>query len=564
MPAKAKYPHVEAANQYARDVFSGKIPAGKYIKLACKRHLDDLKKEKKKDFLFRFDPAKGERICQFAELMVHVKGKWAGQQIKLEPWQSFCLAVAFGWLRKSDGLRRFREIYWEIPRKNSKSTLGAIIGNFMLTAEGEPGAEVYSGATSEKQAMEVFRPAWLMAQKSKGFKEHYGLDVGGTHKHPRSIHCLPTDSRFEPLVGNPGEGASPQCAIIDEYHEHKTSDLYDTMTTGMGSRTQPMTVIITTAGTDLAGPCKAKHDYAVKVLEGTLENDELFCIIYGIDKDDDWTDFEVWKKANPNFGVSVFEDYLRAQHRTAMQVAREQNNMRCKHLNQWLSVNTAWMNILEWNACKSEIDLSDFEGELCWIGLDLASKTDLAALMLLFFRDPDFYAFGRYYLPEETIYRPENQHYQTWKLMERITETPGPVTDYAYIKDDLREFASLFEIRRVGYDPFQATQLSTEMAVEGFTMVEVRPNVLHFSEPMKEIEKLVLQRKFHHDGDPVLTWAMSNVVAHYDKKDNIYPNKERPENKIDPVVALIIAKHLFLASPEREIIDQGFIDLEKV
>ncbi len=224
---KQKYPHVNAANKYARDVISGKITACLYIVQACKRHLGDLERSKKADYPYKFDPEKGEKICKFAELMPHVKGKWAGSTIVLQPWQCFFFAVLFGWLRKKDNLRRFREVYAEIPRKNAKSTKGAILGSYMFSADGEKGAEVYSGATTLGQAMEVFRPAWKMSKNLPAYRKRYGIELGGTDKNPGNIYSLMTDSRFEAVVGKPGDGASVHCGIVDEYHEHPTDHVYD-------------------------------------------------------------------------------------------------------------------------------------------------------------------------------------------------------------------------------------------------------------------------------------------------------------------------------------------------
>jgi len=536
----AAAPHVVMAARYARDVVSGKAPACRFVRAACRRHLDDLSRERLRSFPYRFDKTKAELVCRFIEKQVHVKGKWAGKPIRLEPWQAFVFCALFGWVEKSTGLRRFRKAYIEVPRKNGKSVIAAGIGNYMLVADKEKGAEVYCGATTEAQAWEVFRPAKQMMDQSPGLKRAFGVDVNA-----KTMTVLSTASRFAPVIGKPGDGASPSCAIVDEYHEHQAPDLHDTMLTGMGAREQPLMLIITTAGTNLAGPCKAQHDEVVKLLDGLVENDQLFGIIFTIDENDDWTDFDTWKKANPNLGVSVFEDFLRAQLRDACQNAHKQNIIRTKHLNVWCNANTAWMNMLKWNACADpNITLEQFEGMPCVAALDLASKVDVAALVLLFWKDSKYYAFGKYYLPRDTVDLPQNRHYQGWELEGLLTVTPGAVTDYEYIKEDLRLARTRFDIRSVPYDPFQATQLSTELTAEEFPMVELRPTVLNFSEPMKELEKLVLNRAIFFDGDKVMTWMMSNVVAHYDAKDNIYPRKERPENKIDGPVALIMALNM--------------------
>lgn len=537
--------HVARSLKYARDVTSGKISACKWVKLACQRQLDDLAREKSADWPYRFDNSRAERVCNFIENLPHIKGKWAGELIKLEPWQEFVLTTVFGWVRKTDGMRRFREMYLEVPRKNAKSTIAAGIGLYMFTEDGEPGAEVYSGATSEKQAWEVFRPARLMAKKAEGFKEHYGIEVNASN-----INVIDAAARFEPLVGDPGDGASPHCAIIDEFHEHDSPALYDTMATGMGARTQPLIVIITTSGSNLAGPCYDKRDQILKTLQRLegFENEDIFGIVYTLDDDDDWTDFANWKKANPNFGVSVFEDYLRSRLREAIQRPNKQNIIQCKHLNQWMNVDAAYFDMLSWRVKCTVPGLrpEQFEGKRCWLALDLASKHDPAALMQLIpyenERGETHYAvFGRYYLHEEAAEGEDKAYYAGWAKEGWITLTPGDIIDYEYIKDDLRDLKSQFEIVEVPYDPFQATQLSTEMLSEGFPMVEYGATVPHFSEPMKELEALIRAGRVHHNGDPVLTWMLSNVVAHIDKKDCVFPNKERQENKIDGAVALIMA-----------------------
>lgn len=535
-------PHVNKANKYARDIVSGKIDACKWVKLSCQRHLDDLGRAKKKDFLYKFDPKKGEKICDFASKMVHTKGKWAKrrEKIKLEPWQCFIFVVLFGWVSKKTGLRRFREAYCEIPRKNGKSVLGAIIGNYMFVADGEEGSEVYSGATTEKQAWEVFRPAKLMTEKNPPYKSHFKIQVNAKNLyHPESA------SRFEPVVGNPGDGASPHCSIVDEYHEHKTSDLYDTMDTGMGAREQPLQAVITTAGTNLAGPCYNKRNQIIKILEGVFDNDRIFGIIYTVDKEDDWTDIKTWKKANPNYGVSVNEEYLETQLNNATQEVGRQNILRCKHLNQWLNANVAWMDMQKWATCSNEtLKPEDFINYPCFLGLDLASTTDIACLAQVFKdtvgKENNYYAFVRHYLPEETVYKKENDHYRGWEKEGLLTVTPGAVTDYSYIEDDIKSLVKQYNVIEVPYDPAQASYLRTRLEAHRIEMVEVGATMVNFSEPMKELEKAVLSGRFFFDGDPILTWMASNVVAHLNKKDYIYPNKENVQNKIDGIVAIIM------------------------
>lgn len=544
MAAKVKHPGVKAAEDYARQVVAGKIIACKWIKLACQRHLDDLERSKQDDFPYYFDPAKAEKVAKFLQLLPHTKGKWAGkrERIKLEGWQLFGVCIPFGWLRKSDGTRRFRTIVIFVPRKNGKSIIGGGIGVYMLTADGEFGAEVYSGATTEKQAWEVFRPAKLMVERTPELREHFGIDVNASN-----MCRLEDGSRFEPVIGKPGDGSSPSCAIVDEYHEHQDSTLFDTMETGMGAREQPIMLVITTAGSSIGGPCHQLVRDAERMLEGTIERPDLWAMLYTIDQGDDWTSEEALIKANPNFGVSISVDFLQARQRDAMQSAAKQATFRTKHLNEWVGAKNAWLNMLRWKEAPTRKSLQELEGRRCIVGLDLASKIDIAGNLLLFPPvpgDPHWHVHGRYYLPEARVIEEldsNTDRYRAFDAMGLLTMTDGEVIDFEVIKEDLREFAGRFDIEAVAYDPWQATQLAQEMEAEGLTMVEVRQTVQNISEPMKELEALTLRRVLAHGDCPILTWMASNVVAKLDVKDNIYPNKERPENKIDGIVALIMA-----------------------
>ena len=535
-----RYPHVNKANQYCRDVVSGKIDACLYVRQACQRHLKDLEKSKAKTYRWTFDKDKAEEICEFIELQVHVKGKWAGEFIRLEPWQCFIECSIFGWIDKKTGNRRFTEAFVLVPRKNGKSVLAAGTSNYMFLADGEAGAEIYSGATTEKQAWEVFRPAKQMIEKTPGFKNFFGVDIFA-----KSMFHAESASRFEPVIGKPGDGASPTLGVVDEYHEHDTSDLFDTMQTGMGARDQALMFTISTAGTNKAGPCGVYFDQCAKILAGSIQNERVFCVMYGIDKDDDWTDIKNWKKANPNYGVSVNEEYLIQQLATAKQNPSKQNIIRCKNLNEWLTVDSPWMDMLKLEKCKNPaLVIEAMKGKKCILGLDLASKIDIAALIYLFYDAARFWCFGKYYSPRATVEKPQNQHYQTWELEERLTVHEGEVIDFNAIKDDIRDACRAFEVQSVAYDPWQATQLANELSAEEITMVEVRAGALSFSEPMKELEAAIYSGKFEYDACPILTWMFGNVVAHYDKKENIYPNKTRNENKIDGVVALIMAMNM--------------------
>ena len=412
----------------------------------------------------------------------------------------------------------------------------------MLAADREGGAEVYSLATTRDQARIVFGDAQAMARKSPGFRRRFSVEVGA-----HNMHVLASGSKFEALSaeGSTLDGLNIHFGCVDELHAHKTRTVYDVVETGTGKRDNSLLWVITTAGSNRAGICYEVRTFVTKLLDGVFEDDTQFGIIYGLDDGDDWTSESALIKANPNWGISVRPEVLVPLQAKAMQLPSAVNNFKTKHLNEWVNADTAWMDMRAWDACgDSSLDIEAFTGQPCWIGLDLASKTDIAALVLVF-PHPEvadaYVAFGKYYLPEDTVSAAGNSQYDGWMRTGRLTVTPGNVIDFGWIEADLLELASRFEVQAVAFDPFQATQLSTRMLAEGLPMIEVRPTVLNFSEPMKTLEALVLQRKLTHDGDPVLTWMASNVVAHLDVKDNIYPRKERAENKIDGIVALIMA-----------------------
>jgi phage terminase large subunit-like protein len=557
------------AKRYAQSVVAGDVPACQWVKKACQRQLDDLLRFKGRHALYRFNPVltdstgqtyrPANNLCAFIELLPHVKGPLAGQTIELEPWQIFILTTAAGWVDK-DGRRRFRRAYIEVPRGNAKSTLSSAIGLYMLTADGEAGAECYSLATTRDQARIVFGDAQSMARKSAGFRNRYGVTVGA-----HNIHVLQSASKFEALSaeGSTLDGLNIHFGCIDELHAHKTRTVYDVVETGTGKRDNSLLWVITTAGSDRAGICYEVRTFLTRILNGLIEDDSQFGIIYGLDDGDDWALEESLIKANPNWGVSVRPEVILPLQAKALQLPSATNNFRTKHCNDWVSTDTAWMDIRAWERCaNTSLRLEDFEGQPCWVGIDLASKIDVASMAVVFEQEGKTVCFLRHFLPEETVFAAANSQYQGWMNAGRLIASPGNVIDFELIESELLDWTSRFEVKAVAFDPFQATQFSTRMLAQGLPMIEVRPTVLNFSEPMKQLEALALTTKLAFDGDPVLTWMVSNVVCHRDAKDNIYPRKERPENKIDGVVALLMAlNRLLLDTGGDGFIEQGFVAL---
>lgn len=533
---------------YARAVKSGKIAACGWVRKACGRQLADLRKHRGKGSVYYWDEKAAEAVCEFAELLPHVKGKWDTWNLVLQPWQKFILCVVFGWKRRGKGkpkewIRRFKTVYVEVPRKNGKSMLASVIALYMLLSDDEPGAEVYSAATKRDQAKIVFGTALQMVRKSRKMRDHFGISYTQFN-----INVEKTGSKFEPLASEADslDGLNTHCAIIDELHAHRTRELYDVMETSTASRRQSALIVITTAGTNRAGICYEQRTYTTKILDKVFQDDTYFGIIYTIDEEDDWQLEKTWEKANPNYGVSIFKGEIARLCKKAAHLASAQPNFLVKHLCVWVNADMRWMDILAWQrAGDDKLDETQFEGEPCWEGIDLASRDDVACRVKLFRRliegDNHYYVFCDHYLPEAAIERSPNSQYQGWVADGWITATPGDVTDFSYIEEDLRADKDWYELREVGFDPFQATQFSTRMMAEGFPMVEVTANTKNFSEPMKELEALCLGGRLHHNGDPVLEWMVSNVVAHVDAKDNIFPRKETRDNKIDGVVAMIMA-----------------------
>lgn len=541
--------YIEAAIRYAQGVVFGSITACRYVRLACQRQLDELAKAESGGFPFRFDIDRAEDICEFMESLPHIRGKWKTANIRLEPWQCFILTTIFGWLDEH-GNRRFRAVYIEVPRKNAKSTLTAGVGLYMLAADGEMGAECYSLATKREQALAVWTVARFMAKREPRLCRRHGIEVRA-----RSVMAEDGAAHFQALSSDENglDGLNPHFAGIDELHAHRTRAVHDVMDSATGARSQPLLWEITTAGSDVSGICFEVRDYNIKVLEGTVDDLQQFGIIYTLDREEieakDFFSETSWAKANPNYGISVNPLDLKRKAKKAIAQPGAQSEFLRKHLDVWTQADSPWMDMAAWNACAAPLKLEDFKGARCFVGEDLASKIDIAAKVRVFDVNDIWYVVtgtDSFFLPEARVTEAANASYQGWVESGYLKTTPGNIIDFDYIEDSLREDAKAFEVAAVGYDPHQATKHATDMMGEGFPMVEVRQTVLSLSEPMKEFEARVLSGRLKHDGNPVLTWMVSNVVCHRDVKDNVYPRKQRLENKIDGAVATIMAIALAL------------------
>lgn len=550
--------YVEMAWAYAEGVVAGVIPACLYVRQACQRQLADLESPPAG---YRFDPGRASEICRFTELCKHIKGPLAsrGETIKLEGWQVFILTTVFGWVDES-GNRRFRHVYIEVPRGNGKSAISSTVGLFMLALDGEAGAEVYSAATTRDQARIVFRDAQAMARKMPAFLSRMGIEVTA-----QAIVQQRSSSSFKALSadGHTLDGLNIHLAVVDELHAHKSRDVHDVLESGMGKRPQSLLWEITTAGFNKHGICYEVRDYAIKVLAGAVDDQAAtatFAIVYTIDEGDDPYTEDALRKANPNWGVSVDPAVVMQAAMKAQQSTQRRTNYLTKHLNVWVDANSALYDTQHWRACEDKaLDEADFAGDECVIGLDLASKIDMAARVNVYRREVDgkshYFVFPRFYLPRAAIEEERHPMYRGWEMQGDLYATPGETTDFGIIEDDIRTDGPGLDLKAVATDPWQAQQMIQSLKRDGMPAEEYRQTVANMSEATKTLDALMRERRIHHPGNAVMNWMIGNVVGHYDAKENVYPRKELKGNKIDGAIALIMALGWFLQQEHDAAVD---------
>ena len=479
----------------------------------------------------------------FERLLVHTKGEWAGQPFLLEDWQQEeIIRPLFGW-KRLDGTRRYRTAYIEVPRKNGKSTLAAGIALLLLFADDEPGAEIYSCAADREQAAIVFDEAKAMVKASPVLSRRCEV-------YKRSIVVPGTRSVYRVLSADAytKHGLNAHGVIFDELHAQPNRDLWDVMNTSTGARRQPLVVAITTAGYNRESVCWEQHEYARQVQAEIIPDDTFLPVLYAADEDDDWLDENVWAKANPNLGVSVKLDYLRNEARRAENVPAYQNTFRRLHLNQWTQQETRWLSLQDWDACGEPFNERLLEGAVCYGGLDLASSSDIASFVLCFpseVGEPEQYVWLPFFwIPRENMVeraRKDRVPYDAWVRDGLITATEGNVIDYGYIVRDIEALGERFNIREIAFDRWGAFQVSQALEGAGFTMVGFGQGFASMAAPTKELLRLLLDGKLRHGGHPVLRWMADNMVVSTDAAGNVKPNKAKSREKIDGIVAGIMA-----------------------
>lgn len=525
-------------------MLAGEIIASKWIKLACQRHLDDLQCT---DSRWKYDAAKANRVCAFIETLTLS----SGQPFFLQDFQVWLVASLIAWV-DAEGTRKHIEALILIAKGNGKSPLAAALALWFAFFDGRPKAEVYCGAMSLAQALEVFNPARDFVDSQPAFKRL------GITAQKKSIFST-SGSRFIPVIGRGRHGARPYLAILDELHQAIDADLYGTFKTGCNKTPNSLLLTISTAGVvSTENPCHQLQERAQKSLEGCLPDDRLFAALYCADDSVEWTSEEALLQANPNLGISNDAEKIRLAIQDAQRNPAHANNIKAMHLNVWSTAAASWMNMTSWQKCLDQGLTEDSLNHLrCWIGSDLASKLDLASCVRLFRDDskgdrPHYYALCRAYLPEDRVNDPSNTHYQKWVAQRHLIATPGSSIDYSVIEADALADCETCQVQEIAFDPRYADQWSQRVSeLSGVTRVEMPPSPAVLSPPMKELEGAVADGRFHHDGHPVLTWCVSNLLTRETAAGNLtMPSKSRPENKIDCAVALLLAMGRAMVAPK--------------
>lgn len=554
--------YVAIANQFAQEAVRDR--RGKrhcrWVRMAAARHQKDLKRQRRRDFGYFFEDWYGNDVCDFIEKLPHVEGEWETANIKLEPAQIFILVVVFGWRRKDTGGRRFTTVYIEMARKGAKSTLTAAVSLYCTVCEGEVGPQVYMGATTGDQAKKVFNPAKRMVDLTPDLRAAFGLKSWA-----QSITCEVNGGYIRPINAKAStqDGHNPQMCVLDELHAHKDRGLYDVMKSAFGARKNPLLWMITTAGFNTEGVCYEQRTLTTKILQGLVEAEHYFGIIFTLDEGDNEFDEAVWVKANPMLGVTPTIESMRSYAIEARESPQANYEFKTKRCNIWTTAKGAWLNTEAWKACGGPVDLDKLVPERCYAGLDLASTEDIAALVFAWDVGGVLYLYPRFYVPESAIDIRTTKNslpYRVWRDRGFMTVTPGNVTDYEYIERDIRNALATFNIEAIGFDRWNAYDLTNRLIADGAPLVEVRQGPKSFNYPMKDLERRIKSRRLAHGGNPVLAWMASNVVARRDVNENMAPDRNKSHEKIDGIVAALMAMALLLGAPAAESLDPFILE----
>lgn len=532
---------LEQYRRYMDAVLSGQIVTCKYVRLAVERQLRDLERQESEDFPYYFDEQKAGLTLATVKLLRHTSGEWMKKPFQLQDFQAFRFAVLFGWMRKDNHKRRFRRAYIEVARKQGKSEEAAAVGNIGLHFDGEGAPEIFSAATTRDQAKIVFNAGKAMSEYLAKDSESLGKVV---KSYAHSVTNTDNKGSFRAVSADAGtlDGLRPHMFIIDEYHAHPRSDVLKVGETGMGSRAQPLSYIITTAGFNTAGPCFRMRQVAIEILEGKKVDETFFTIIYTLDDDDDWGDESKWIKANPNLGVSPSMEFLRSEYTKAVnEGGRAIVEFKTKNLNIWCDAPEVWIPDEDWRRNDGELNEAELVGRRCFGGLDLASVSDLTSLCLYF---PPRFAGDKHlwkwynWLPRDTVAKRSGRvNYELWAQQGWIETTPGNVTDYDYIRAKINEIKGVYNLVSVNYDRWNTSDIVPRLVDDGIKMLPFGQGFASMSTPCKELERMILGGECNTGANPVARWAMGNVVLDTDPAGNIKINKDKATEKVDPIVA---------------------------
>ena len=525
---------------YANKVLSDEITACIYIKLACKRYLEWLERD---DIEFRSD--KVDRVVNFMSHLKHFTGNMNGKPFILSDFQYWIICNIYGFYWKGTNYRVVKNVYIEVARKNGKSFFAAAMALYNLVADGEMNAEIELVANSTKQAKIIFNMCKYLIESIDKKKKRYKL-YRDNIKFPQTksfLQVLSSDS-------NANDGWNSSLYIIDEYHSAPNSSMYDVMKSSQGNRENPLAIVITTAGFNLFSPCYQLRQTNIEILKGIKEDDTVFAAIYTLDDGDRWDDEKNFIKANPNLGISVKTNYLKEQVKQAKNNSALQVGTRTKNFNQWLSSSDIWISNNLLLDSTQKINLEEFNGECCYMGVDLASVSDLTALSVMIYKDDKYYFKSFFYLPQSALESSNAEIYKEWKRQGYLTITDGNVTDYDYILKDILQINRYLYIVKIGYDSYNATQWAIQATAEGLPLEPFSQALWHFNRPTKEFERLIKSNKVVIDNNPIIRWCFSNVGLKYDHNENCKPTKVQDMQKIDGVISMLEALGTFLEEPK--------------
>lgn len=535
--------YVDAAIAYAHRAISDRYckQHGKWLRLAAKRFLADLKTARRKKPPFKFDVWHAADACDFIEKLPHVEGRWEKPTIVLDPFQVFFVVQLFGF-RSLGGARRFTSALLAVARKNAKSTLAAGILLYCMLCEDEVGPQVISAATTGSQARIVFNVAKKMVEKTPALQEAFKAKA-----YANAIACYENGGSFKPINAKAStqDGLNPSATGLDEVHAHKTPELLDVLQSAAGARDNPLWLFTTTEGYETPGPWPELRQFARQILEGVVEADHFLAVIFAVDEDDDDFDESKFIKANPLLNASpILKRELLKAAKEAKAMPGRLAEFRIKRLNRQSAAAKGWINLTKWKKCGGDVDLAALEGQPCFAALDLASTTDLASWRLIWPVEGFVFTWGRRWVPEEAIEARKIRGivpYGAWREAGLIEATPGDVIDYEVIEKRIREDVSRFNPERIAYDRWNATDLVNRLAQDELPLIEFVQGPKSFHPAMQELERTYMRKKLVHGGDPVLQWCASNLVPRYDANMNMAPDKKRSPEKIDDMTALIMA-----------------------